>query len=114
MTARVYRHVVPRLDGCPLEDSQCSGCQFALEPSLSFFIINLCEKDLGCQSGCGADLDNLIAMGGARSSSTYSLDQVSYCIESCEEAFKVHCNNCQTSVSRTDFRDHICSSNSAQ
>ena len=26
MTARVYRHIPPRLDGCPMEDNQCSAC----------------------------------------------------------------------------------------
>ena len=50
LTVNVFKHVPPKLDGCPLEDSQCCACQFALQPSSSFFVINLCEKDLGVGS----------------------------------------------------------------
>jgi len=47
LTVNVFKHMPPRLDGCPLEDSQCSACQLALSASSSFWLINICEKDLG-------------------------------------------------------------------
>ena len=46
MTVNVFKHMPPRVDGCPLEDSQCTACQLAQSPSPSFWSVNLCEKDL--------------------------------------------------------------------
>ena len=34
--------------------------------------------------------------------------KVSYCIEMCEDTFKVQCGTCCQVMSRTDYRDHIC------
>ena len=36
LTVNVFKHMPPRVDGCPLEDSQCAACQLALAPSPSF------------------------------------------------------------------------------
>ena len=102
MQVSVFMHKPPKLDGCPLEDSQCMACQLALSPTSSFFSINLCEKDL---LGGSAHTNCLIDDSAGRG---YTLDQVSYVVEMCEDTFKVQCPACNEVLSRADFRDHTC------
>jgi len=128
LTVNVFKHMPPRVDGCPLEDSQCAACQLALAPSPSFSLVNLCEKDLlgaaastQCLLSTVDDDEILLGLDVTASENNqnrqqtktqsyrgYSLDQVSYCIEMCEDTFKVQCGTCSQVMSRTDYRDHIC------
>lgn len=112
LVVNVFRHMPPRVDGCPLEDSQCAACQLALSPSTSFWQVNLCEKDLlgsSLSAMQATDVSMDLSLDGlAPSSRGFSLAQVSYCIEMCEETFKVICHKCSASMSRAEFRDHSC------
>ena len=40
----------------------------------------------------------------------YEIDQVSYCIEMCEDTCQVQCEKqgCNKVMTRADYRDHIC------
>ena len=78
----------PRLDGCPLEDSQCSACQLALSASSSFWLINICEKDLGTP-GSVTTIETAAAPETIPKDFNFTLDQVNYCIEMCEDTFNV-------------------------
>ena len=95
LTVNVYRHLPPKVDGCPLADSECAACQLSMAPSNSFYQVSICEKDLlGGSSGNAAsasasfsrtNLDISIQSRG------YTIDQVAYCVEMCEDTFKVQC-----------------------
>jgi len=111
LTVNVFKHMPPSVDGCPLEDNQCAACQLALSPSTSFWLVNLCEKDLmGGSVSTNTmvdDYSNDLEIG-ERNYSRFTLDQVSYCIEMCEDTFQVQCQECHEILSRADYRDHTC------
>lgn len=98
----------PRVDGCPLEDNQCAACQLALSASTSFWQVNLCEKDLNGGTVISHDTSIDILDSSTTMTRSYSLAQVSYVLEMCEDTFKVICHRCSTTLSRADFRDHSC------
>ena len=57
LTVNVYKHIPPKVDGCPMSDDQCSACQLSLSPSPSYYLVSLCEKDLNGNAGdCGLNL----------------------------------------------------------
>ena len=74
-------------------------------------MVNLCEKDLGAAAtsasnqAAALDHDDFTSMLSLQRPS-YTLDQVNYCVEMCEDVFKVKCMDCKEVFTRTDFRDH--------
>ena len=103
LIVNVFKHMPPSVDGCPLEDNQCAACQLALSPSTSFWLVNLCEKDLMGSFSNSIDLEF-----GEHNYSRVTLDKVSYVIEMCEDTFQVQCQKCHGIMSRADYRDHTC------
>ena len=95
MTVNVFKHMPPRVDGCPLEDSQCAACQLAKSPSNSFWLVNLCEKDLlGNQTSAASVLnmeENDMTMASSSKFCPYDVDQVNYCVEMSEDTCLVQC-----------------------
>ena len=47
VTAFVFKHDPPRLEGLHLEDRKCLACQVSSSPSPVFSQVRICEKDLG-------------------------------------------------------------------
>ena len=49
IVAKIFKHNPPTWNGQPLldEEDKCAACRLALEPSLCYEEVNLCEKDLG-------------------------------------------------------------------
>lgn len=102
MVVKLYKHIPPRVDGCLMADNQCKACQLANAPSLSFFEVTLCEKDLlggGVSTNCLLDMDqssDCVLLAGSSMIThgrSYSIDQISYCIEMGEDVLKVVCQN---------------------
>ena len=75
-------------------------------------MINLCEKDLLGASATSTecilnnieDDDEVLQASASKNSKLsyrgYTLDQVSYCIDMCEDTFKVQCDKCNEVMSR--------------
>ena len=91
LTVNVFKHMPPRVDGCLLEDSQCAACQLAQSPSMSFWTVNLCEKDLLGSSSAASVLNEDDDLAISSSFCPYDLDQVAYCVEMSEDTSKMQC-----------------------
>ena len=89
----VYKHSLPRLNGCPLADNQCTGCQLSIAPSGSYHIVSLCEKNLGGSHHQEIAANNVIGDSMIKLTS-FDAAQVSYCIDMSEDLLKVECQTC--------------------
>lgn len=80
-------HNPPKVAGCPLIDSECFACQVTKKPSPSYELVRMCEMNLS-------------------QSCNYSVAQVQYVLEMCEDLFLVKCGACRTAVTRATFKQH--------